>query len=94
MRPDELTAHCRRQIELMGPEARVTLVLPRRASGRSEYTRLTGRAGPKGYILCENGEGHTLAQFHAAELIAWVEKAQAAARQLATQNIAAGEPGP
>lgn len=70
----DLADRCRTSILEMGPEARITLVVPRPVSGRSDFVRLAGRSGPLGRILCENSQGHTAAQFKAAEVLRWMAR--------------------
>ena len=71
MTHDELAAQCRKQIELAGDSATVTLVLPGRWGTRA--TKRLWRGGPVGQIVSESmrrGRSGVVVFFSAREVLA------------------------
>ncbi len=74
MSPDELRAHCRRQMEIIeSDDPRVLLTLP--GKWRSDSKRLAGRSGPLGRCVADTPKG-VLVDFSAREILAWLDRVE------------------
>lgn len=71
MTPDELRAECWHAIA----HKTGRLVLKIRSRSRGERVRLAGRSGPLGRVVGSLEDGTLLVDFHADEILAWLERA-------------------